>query len=85
MHSKEHDSRKKFTSRKKEVGTSRAMHGPDRRPGKLCKLRKAQTKLERKDDACHHPNSKTHREYTQPEAIDLQIQRYPSSCDKETL
>jgi hypothetical protein len=74
MHAKKHDSQK---ARLKEERSEylEGNHGPDCRPGKLCKPCKAQTKLKRENDTSYDPNPEAHCEDAQPKAIDLQIQR----------
>src|ERR1700733_9484497 len=74
MHAKEHNPQE-ARLKKKRSECLEGNHGSDRRPRKLCKPCKAQTKLKRENDTGHNPNSKAHCENAQPEAIDLQIQR----------
>src|ERR1700761_3172101 len=77
IHSKEHDPEKTgFKEKRSEYFEGN--HGPDRRPGKLSKLRKAQTKLKGKNDAGYYTDSEAHCENALPEAVDLEVKSIPS-------
>ncbi len=75
MQPKEHDPEK--TGLQEEGGQDfQGDHWSNRWTGDLCKPGKAETEFERQHDPGDDANAKTHGKDTEPEAVDLKIDRH---------